>query len=151
MLGLSIQVLPPAGAERDVALGDGTRGLRAKRCVIPAPVLPAVPEGRAVGFYCADEIARGYNASAPTDAQDGEVAYARFPPAEPARDRDGLLPDEVSNRGDFPAGCFDGASQTRCEQRQKRLARGRSVWPGARLLHRERRLAGGAERSCATA
>jgi hypothetical protein len=27
------------------------------------------------------------------DTQDGEVAYGRFPPAQPSRYRDGLLPD----------------------------------------------------------
>lgn len=32
-------------------------------------------------------------ASSPEDTQDGEVAYGRFPPAEPRRYREGLLPD----------------------------------------------------------
>jgi hypothetical protein len=44
------------------------------------------------GFYCADETAARYNASSPEDTQDGEVAYARFPPSQPSRHRDGLLP-----------------------------------------------------------
>ncbi len=45
------------------------------------------------GFYCADEAARRYNASAPEDTQDAEVAYRRFPPSQPKRYRPGLLPD----------------------------------------------------------
>jgi hypothetical protein len=45
------------------------------------------------GFYCADETARRYNASSPEDTQDVNVAYARFPPAQPMPYRDGLLPD----------------------------------------------------------
>jgi hypothetical protein len=39
------------------------------------------------------QLARRYNASAPEDTQDGEVAYARFQPSQPTRYRDGLLPD----------------------------------------------------------
>jgi uncharacterized cupin superfamily protein len=45
------------------------------------------------GFYCADETAARYNASSPEDTQDDALAYARFPPLEPARYRDGLLPN----------------------------------------------------------
>jgi hypothetical protein len=45
------------------------------------------------GFYCADETAARHNASSPEDTQDGALAYARFPPARPARYREGLLPD----------------------------------------------------------
>ncbi len=44
------------------------------------------------GFYCFDETAARYNASSPEETQDGELAYARFPPSQPARYRDGLLP-----------------------------------------------------------
>jgi uncharacterized cupin superfamily protein len=44
------------------------------------------------GFYCKDETAARYNASSPEDTQDGEVAYARFPPSRPAPYREGLLP-----------------------------------------------------------
>jgi mannose-6-phosphate isomerase-like protein (cupin superfamily) len=44
------------------------------------------------GFYCADETAARCNASSPEDTQDGTVAYARFPPSQPTRYRDGLLP-----------------------------------------------------------
>jgi len=44
------------------------------------------------GFYCADETAARYNASSPEDTQDGDVAYARFPPSHPTRYHAGLLP-----------------------------------------------------------
>jgi hypothetical protein len=46
------------------------------------------------GFYCADETAARHNAGSPEDTQDGELAYARFPPSQPMRYRDGLLPDD---------------------------------------------------------
>jgi mannose-6-phosphate isomerase-like protein (cupin superfamily) len=45
------------------------------------------------GSYCADETAARYNASPPEDTTEGGVAYGRFPPSEPTRYRDGLLPD----------------------------------------------------------
>ena len=45
------------------------------------------------GFYCADEAAARYNASSPEDTQDGHLAYARFPPSQPVRYHDDLLPD----------------------------------------------------------
>ena len=45
------------------------------------------------GFYCADETAARYNASSPEDTQDGDIAYARFPPPRRTRYRQGLLPD----------------------------------------------------------
>jgi hypothetical protein len=44
------------------------------------------------GYYCADETAARYNAGSPEDTQDGKLAYAQFPPSEPARYREGLLP-----------------------------------------------------------
>ena len=45
------------------------------------------------GFYCAEETARRHNASSPEDTQDLDVAEGRFPPSQPARYRDGLLPE----------------------------------------------------------
>lgn len=45
------------------------------------------------GFYCKDDTAARYNASAPEDTQNAAVAYARFPPSCPSRYLDGLLPD----------------------------------------------------------
>jgi mannose-6-phosphate isomerase-like protein (cupin superfamily) len=46
------------------------------------------------GAYCADEVAERHNASPPEDTQDWELAYGRFPPPQPTRYRDGLLPDD---------------------------------------------------------
>lgn len=44
------------------------------------------------GFYCADAVAERYNAAAPRDTQDGQLAYARFGPSRAVRYQDGLLP-----------------------------------------------------------
>jgi uncharacterized cupin superfamily protein len=62
-------------------------------CVILATSSRQFQKDGPWGFYCADETAARYNASSPADTQDGEVAYARFPPSNPARYRGGLLPD----------------------------------------------------------
>ena len=45
------------------------------------------------GSYCTDETAARHNASSPEETQDYTLAYARFPPPEPVRYRDGLLPN----------------------------------------------------------
>jgi uncharacterized cupin superfamily protein len=45
------------------------------------------------GFYCVDETAARHNASSPEHTQDGNVAEGQFPPSQPTRYRDGLLPD----------------------------------------------------------
>jgi uncharacterized cupin superfamily protein len=45
------------------------------------------------GYYTADETARRHGASPEQDTQDGELAYANVSPMEPARYREGLLPD----------------------------------------------------------
>ena len=45
------------------------------------------------GKYTFDEVARRHNACAAEETQDGSVAYGRFPPAQPRRYREGLLPD----------------------------------------------------------
>ena len=44
------------------------------------------------GYYCVDEVAARYNASAPEETQDSAIAYARFPRSRPTRYREGLLP-----------------------------------------------------------
>jgi uncharacterized cupin superfamily protein len=44
------------------------------------------------GSYCADPVADRYNASPPQDTQDGELAYARFPPERLTRYPPNLLP-----------------------------------------------------------
>jgi hypothetical protein len=43
-------------------------------------------------FSCADETAAKYDASAPEDTQDNEVADARFEEPRTTRYKDGLLP-----------------------------------------------------------
>jgi uncharacterized cupin superfamily protein len=45
------------------------------------------------GYYCKDETAAKYNASAPEDTQDGRLADERFEPQRAARYPGGLLPD----------------------------------------------------------
>jgi uncharacterized cupin superfamily protein len=67
-------------------------GAGAGPCVILAVSSRQFQKDGPWGFYCADEVAARYNASAPEDTQDGELAYARFAPSQPARYRDGLLP-----------------------------------------------------------
>jgi hypothetical protein len=69
-----------------VGVGDGP-------CVILAASSRQFQKDGPWGFYCADEVARRYNASAPEDTQDDEVAYARFPASQPTRYRAGLLPE----------------------------------------------------------
>jgi mannose-6-phosphate isomerase-like protein (cupin superfamily) len=44
------------------------------------------------GYYCADPVAARYNAAAPEDTQDPELAYARFGPGRFTRYPPGLLP-----------------------------------------------------------
>jgi uncharacterized cupin superfamily protein len=44
------------------------------------------------GYYCVDETAARYDASAPEETQDTELALAHFAPSRPAPYRDGLLP-----------------------------------------------------------
>ena len=77
----------PGGTEHIfVGAGDGP-------CVILAVSSRQFQKDGPWGFYCADETARRYNASSPEDTQDSDVAYARFPPSQPTRYSDGLLPD----------------------------------------------------------
>jgi hypothetical protein len=77
---------PPETRHAFVGAGDGP-------CVILAVSSRQFQKDGPWGFYCADETARRYNASSPEDTQDSDVAYARFPPSQPTRYRDGLLPD----------------------------------------------------------
>ena len=44
------------------------------------------------GAYTANEAALRHGASVEEDVQDSDVAYARVPPSQPARYRDGWLP-----------------------------------------------------------
>jgi hypothetical protein len=85
LLGMSIQVPPPEP--------NGTYHWETEQedfLVLSGEALLVV-EGQERPLRQWDETARRYNASAPEDTQDTEVAYARFPPSQPARYRDGLL------------------------------------------------------------
>jgi hypothetical protein len=73
---------------RHVFVGAGEEA-----CVILAASSRQFQKDGPWGFYCADEVAARYNASAPEDTQDGDVAYGRFSPAHPSRFRHGLLPE----------------------------------------------------------
>jgi uncharacterized cupin superfamily protein len=63
-------------------------------CVILAASSRQFQKDGPWGYYCADETAARYNASSPEETQDGNVAYARFPPTKPVRYPDGLLPEQ---------------------------------------------------------
>ena len=78
---------PPETRHAFVGAGDGL-------CVILAASSRQFQKDGPWGFYCADETAARYNASSPEDTQDGELAYAHFPPEQPTRYRQGLLPDQ---------------------------------------------------------
>jgi hypothetical protein len=43
------------------------------------------------GYYAVDDTAPRHNACPDEETQDGDPAYARFPPSQPTRYRDGLL------------------------------------------------------------
>jgi uncharacterized cupin superfamily protein len=77
---------PPETRHAFVGAGDGP-------CALLAMSSRQFQKDGPWGFYCADETAARHNASAPDDTQDGEAAYARFPPSQPTRYREGLLPD----------------------------------------------------------
>jgi uncharacterized cupin superfamily protein len=76
---------PPGTRHAFVGAGEGP-------CVILAASSRQFQKDGPWGFYCADETAARYNASSPQDTQDGDLAYARFSPSQPARYREGLLP-----------------------------------------------------------
>ncbi|MGN6377687.1 MAG: cupin domain-containing protein [Gaiellales bacterium] len=77
---------PPGAKHAFAGAGDGP-------CVILAVSSRQFQKDGPWGYYCTDETAARYNASSPETTQDGDLAYARFPPSVPARYRDGLLPD----------------------------------------------------------
>jgi uncharacterized cupin superfamily protein len=95
-------ILIVEGEERPLRQWDfvhcppGTRhvfvGAGAGPCVILAASSRQFQKDGPWGFYCPDETAARYNAASPEETQDTTVAYARFPPSQPARYRDGLLP-----------------------------------------------------------
>jgi hypothetical protein len=75
---VGLRPLPPGTRHVFVGAGDAP-------CVILAASSRQFQKDGPLGFYCADEIARRYNASSPEATQDTGVAYARFPPARPSR------------------------------------------------------------------
>jgi uncharacterized cupin superfamily protein len=95
-------VLIIEGEERPVTKWDfvhcppGSRHAFAGRGTTPCVLLCAssrqFPKNGPWGFYCTDPIAARHNASSPEETQDGELAYARFPPGQTTRYPGGLLP-----------------------------------------------------------
>ena len=77
---------PPETRHAFVGAGDGP-------CVLLCASSRQFQKDGPWGFYCTDETAARYNASSPEETQDFALAYARFRPPEPARYRDGLLPN----------------------------------------------------------
>jgi uncharacterized cupin superfamily protein len=76
---------PPETRHAFVGAGDGV-------CVLLCASSRQFQKDGPWGFYCADETAAKYNASSPEETQDTELAHARFPPSQPTRYREGLLP-----------------------------------------------------------
>jgi uncharacterized cupin superfamily protein len=77
---------PPKTEHVIVGAGDGP-------CVVLAISSRENQAFGPYGEYIANEVARRYGASPEKDTQDGAVAYANVPKSEPARYRDGWLPD----------------------------------------------------------
>src|SRR6266576_1631986 len=77
---------PPETRHVFVGAGD-------EPCVILAASSRQFQKDGPWGYYTIDEIARRYNACPDEETQDADVAYARVPPAQATRYRDGLLPD----------------------------------------------------------
>jgi hypothetical protein len=69
-----------------VGAGDG-------RCVVLAMSSRENQAYGPYGAYTVDEVARRHRACADEETQDSEVAYAHVPDSEPARYRDGWLPE----------------------------------------------------------
>jgi uncharacterized cupin superfamily protein len=76
---------PPETRHVFVGAGDGP-------CVILAASSRQFQKDGPWGYYSVDETAARYNASSPEETQDGDVAYARFPPSQTTRYPGGLLP-----------------------------------------------------------
>jgi len=77
---------PPETKHAFVGAGDGP-------CVLLCASSRQFQKDGPWGFYCADETAARHNAASPEDTQDGDIAYARFPPSRETRYPGGLLPD----------------------------------------------------------
>jgi len=75
---------------------------------------PGEPKGRGPwGYYTVDEVARRYDACPDVETQDTGVAYARVPPSQPTRYRDGSLP---------PVTRPPPSSDEGCESNRRRVA-----------------------------
>lgn len=77
----------PAGTNHAI-VGAGTAG-----CLLLAAGARDRPEGKAWGAYTVDEAALRHGAGVERETTRGSEAYARFPPSEPTRYREGWLPD----------------------------------------------------------
>ncbi len=77
----------PAGTKH-VILGAGDAP-----CLVLAVGARDRSTGQAWGAYSVDEFALRHGAGVEQETTDANEAYARFPPREPARYRDGWLPD----------------------------------------------------------
>jgi uncharacterized cupin superfamily protein len=78
--------LPPRTNHVVIGAGDGP-------CVVLAMSSREYQAQGPWGWYIANEVARRHRASPDEDTQDGRIAYASFPDSQPARYRDGWLPD----------------------------------------------------------
>jgi uncharacterized cupin superfamily protein len=76
---------PPETRHVFVGTGDGP-------CVILAASSRQFQASGPWGYYTVDEAARRHGACPEEETQDTAIAYARFPPAQPTRYRDSLLP-----------------------------------------------------------
>jgi glyoxylate utilization-related uncharacterized protein len=61
-------------------------------CAILAASSRQFQAGGPWGYYTVEETARRYGACSDVETQDTGVAYARAPPSQPTRYRDGVLP-----------------------------------------------------------
>ena len=76
---------PPETRHVFVGAGDGP-------CVLLAVGSRQFQASGPWGRYTVDDAARRHGACPDEETQDADVAYARFPPAQPTRYRDGWLP-----------------------------------------------------------
>ena len=76
---------PPETRHVFVGSGDGS-------CVILAASSRQFQASGPWGYYTVDDASRRHNACPADETQDSGVAYARFPPSQPTRYCDGLLP-----------------------------------------------------------
>ena len=76
---------PPETRHVLVGSGDGS-------CMILAASSRQFQASGPWGYYTVDDASRRHNACPADETQDSGVAYARFPPSQPTRYCDGLLP-----------------------------------------------------------